>query len=81
MARRGSAASWRSTAAATASARPGSSVTRIDCATASCSAWASRSAATCSGSAEESATTTTSDGPAIMSMPTWPKTRRLAAAT
>ena len=40
----------------------------------SCSAWASRSAATKSASALSSATTTTSLGPATMSMPTSPKT-------
>ena len=38
-------ASWRSTARATASAKPASSVIRIDCAAASCSACASRSTA------------------------------------
>ena len=47
----------------------------------SCSAWARRSAAIQAGSLSLSAMTTTSDGPAIMSMPTWPKTWRLAAAT
>jgi hypothetical protein len=51
-----------------------SSVIRIDCAAASCSAWASRSAAIQSGLAVWSAMISTSDGPAIMSMPTWPKT-------
>ena len=33
------------------------------------------------GLAERSAITSTSEGPAIMSMPTWPNTCRLAAAT
>ena len=43
----------------------------------SCSDWARRSAATKDGSAPASATTTTSLGPAIMSMPTSPKTLAL----
>ena len=40
-----------------------------------------RSMATSRGSAVSSATTQTSDGPAIMSMPTSPETSFLAAAT
>ena len=47
----------------------------------SCSAWARRSAATCDADAVRSATTTTSLGPATRSIPTSPKTRRLASAT
>ena len=47
----------------------------------SCSACASRSAATQAGSAAPSATTMTSLGPATMSMPTSPKTRAFASAT
>ena len=46
---RGSVASWRSTASSTASAKPASSVIRIDCAAESCSACARRSAAIQSG--------------------------------
>ncbi len=57
------------------------SVIRMDCAKTSCSACAKRSAATQSGLAVSSASTRTSEGPAIMSMPTVPNTRRLAAAT
>src|SRR6476661_4599211 len=78
---RGSVASWALTAATTARPKPASLVIRIDCAAASCSAWARRSAAIQAGSLSLSAMTTTSDGPAIMSMPTWPNTWRLAAAT
>ena len=40
-----------------------------------------RSAATTIGSAVESASTQTSEGPATMSIPTSPETRRFAAAT
>ena len=47
----------------------------------SCSAWLSRSAATQAGSHPPSASTRISLGPAIMSMPTLPKTFRLAVAT
>jgi hypothetical protein len=61
--------------------QPRVGVSRIDCALSSCSAWDSRSSAIQSGSAVPSAITRISDGPAIMSMPTCPKTRRLAAAT
>ena len=56
-------------------------VIKIDCALASCSACASRSAAIQDGFAVSSAMTSTSDGPAIMSMPTLPNTCRFAAAT
>ena len=51
------------------------------CASSSCSAWLKRSIATQSGGVVPSASTRISLGPAIMSMPTWPKTRRLALAT
>ena len=47
----------------------------------SCSAWAIKSMATRRASAVASATTQTSDGPAIMSIPTSPDTTFLAAAT
>ena len=47
----------------------------------SCSAWLSRSAATQAGSLPPSESTRISLGPAIMSMPTWPNTLRLAVAT
>ncbi len=67
--------------ASTRSAKPASGVTRIDCAISSCSACEKRSIATQSGFAVASATTRISDGPATMSMPTRPNTRRLAAAT
>ena len=46
-----------------------------------CSAWPSRSAATSSGSAVSSAMTATSVGPATRSIPTVPKSWRLASAT
>ena len=81
MSRRGRAASWRSTSAATESANAASSVIRTDCEEESCSAWESRSAAIQAGSLAPSATTRISDGPAMESMPTRPKTSRLAAAT
>ena len=63
------------------SASTASSVIRIACADASCSACARRSAAIQAGSFPRSATTSTSEGPAIMSMPTCPNTCRFAAAT
>ena len=53
----------------------------MDCAISSCSACENRSTATQSGGTEPSDTTRISDGPAIMSMPTVPNTRRLASAT
>ena len=46
-----------------------------------CSAWLSRSTATTNGSACSSATTRISVGPAKRSMPTSPKSCRLASAT
>ena len=46
-----------------------------------CSAWASRSSATSSGSAPSEARTISSLGPAMPSMPTWPTTWRLASCT
>ena len=64
-----------------AAAKSVSSVRRIACAASSCSACDSRSAAIHSGLFKRSATTRISEGPAIISMPTLPKTRRLAAAT
>ena len=56
-------------------------VMQIGDASTSCSACASRSAAIQSGSLSPSAMTSTSDGPAIESMPTRPNTCRFAAAT
>ena len=47
----------------------------------SCSAWLIRSAATCAGSAVSSASTAISVGPASASMPTTPRSSRLAAVT
>ena len=70
-----------STAASTASAYAAEKVTRQQLASGSCSAWAMRSMATSAGSAVSSATTQTSEGPAIISMPTSPETIFLAAAT
>ena len=78
---RGSVCSWRMTAASTARPKAASSVIRIDWAAVSCSACASRSAAIHSGLLCLSAMTSTSDGPAMLSMPTVPNTSRLAAAT
>jgi hypothetical protein len=56
-------------------------VSRIACASSSCSACENRSIAIQSGSVLPSQITRISLGPAIMSMPTTPNTRRLAAAT
>ena len=58
-----------------------SGLSRIDCAISSCSACEKRSIAIQSGGVLPSAITRISLGPAIMSMPTRPKTRRLACAT
>ena len=71
----------RTLTVATASASAASSVSKMACALWSCSAWLSRSIAIQSGSAVLSAITKISDGPAIISMPTCPNTRRFAAAT
>ena len=46
-----------------------------------CSAWPTRSEATMAGSAESSAITATSEGPAKTSMPTCPNSMRFASAT
>ena len=70
-----------STITRTASARDRDVVTRTAEALESCSAWERRSAAMNSGSAESSATTRTSLGPAMMSMPTVPATIFLARLT
>jgi histidinol dehydrogenase len=78
---RGKVASARSTATLTLSAKPASSVMRMLCEDASCSAWLRRSAAIQSGLFAPSAITRISDGPAMESMPTMPNTSRLAAAT
>ena len=67
--------------ALTASATLSLCVNKIDCAISSCSAWANKSIATQSGSTESSAITNTSDGPAIISMPTRPNTCFFAVAT
>src|SRR5439155_26041204 len=69
------------TAASTASASACAGVISSEQASGSCSACASRSAATHSGLAESSATTRHSVGPGSASMPTWPKTMRLASTT
>ncbi len=79
--RRGIAGRAARMAASTRSANAASGVSRIACAISSCSACEKRSIATQSGCAEASAITRISEGPATMSMPTRPKTRRLAAAT
>ena len=78
---RGSVVSCASTAFSTRSASSASSVIRIDCAAVSCSACAKQIGGDPVGIAGRSAMISTSEGPAIMSMPTWPNTRRLAAAT
>ncbi|MNP32348.1 hypothetical protein D3C76_1255240 [compost metagenome] len=67
--------------AATLSRNPASGLTRMAWASSSCSAWENRSMAIQSGSVWPSHTTRISEGPAIMSMPTWPNTWRLAVAT
>ena len=67
MARRGRLAIWRSTSAMQATASSREVVTSTTCASALCSACASRSAATNSGRADSSAITSTSEGPAGMS--------------
>ena len=67
--------------ASTASRKAASGLTRIAWASSSCSAWENRSIAIQSGSVRPSHTTRISEGPAIMSIPTVPKTIRLAAAT
>jgi len=69
------------TSARTRFARSSSGVTRTALASASCSAWESRSAAATAGSADASAMTRISLGPAIMSIPVRPKTSFLAVAT
>ncbi|MNK88996.1 hypothetical protein D3C87_1089890 [compost metagenome] len=79
--RRGMVGSWRRMLASTRSRYSASGQSRIDCASSSCSACENRSIATQSGSVVPSQITRISDGPAIMSMPTVPNTRRLAAAT
>ena len=65
---RGSSASWLSTASATACAIAASGVSRITCESGPCSACDSRSEATNAGVAPASAITSTSEGPAGMSM-------------
>ena len=56
-------------------------VTSTLAASGSCSAWLIRSAATCTGSAVSSARMAISVGPASASMPTTPRSSRLAAVT
>ena len=73
--------SWFSISRETAWASSRESVTRTAEAILSCSAWLSRSAATQAGLEFPSAITSTSEGPAIMSMFTRPNTCRLASAT
>ena len=81
MSARGLSASSSPMIFSTSQAKAGSVVTRYDAAMGSCSACAMRSMATRRGSAVPSASTQTSEGPATMSMPQSPETRRLAAAT
>ena len=73
--------SWTSSSLAPCSASARESVTSTAEAIRSCSAWESRSAATQAGLEAPSASTSTSEGPAIMSMFTWPKTCFFASAT
>ena len=77
---RESDASCRSTAPATA-ATSGSCHVMSTADPGLCSAWAMRSAATKAGFAVSSASTITSLGPAMESMPTVPNARRFAKAT
>src|SRR5450759_1087091 len=70
-----------SRSASTARASSSESVTSTDAAIGSCSAWLTRSVATCAGSAPASARMAISVGPASASIPTTPRTTRLAAAT
>mmetsp|Transcript_21898 Transcript_21898/g.44377 ORF Transcript_21898/g.44377 Transcript_21898/m.44377 type:complete len:200 (+) Transcript_21898:330-929(+) len=77
----GSSASCFCTSTSTASIVPSSRHTRIGRASTSCSACASKSAATVAGSAEASAMTSTSEGPASMSIAHLPCTSDLAAVT
>ena len=79
--RRGMPGSSRSMEAATCSMKAACGVSRIACAISSCSACEKRSIAIQSGWVVPSHSTRISDGPAIMSMPTAPNTRRLASAT
>ena len=81
MSLRGRAGSWVCNSARTASSRAASGEMRILEASRSCSAWESMSAASHLGLAEESARMAISLGPAIMSMPTCPTSRRLAVVT
>ena len=77
-------ADWRSSSPATASINASEGETSSTCASTSCSAWLSRSAATVAGSALSSAMVINSDGPAGRSMPGPPgsdETNALAAAT
>mmetsp|Transcript_23790 Transcript_23790/g.60687 ORF Transcript_23790/g.60687 Transcript_23790/m.60687 type:complete len:291 (+) Transcript_23790:523-1395(+) len=67
---RGSASHWRPTSVATAPTSTPGSATSTACESGPCSACDSRSAATCAGLAPGSATTSTSEGPAGMSMAT-----------
>src|SRR5258708_6638368 len=72
---------WSATSRSTASARAWSGVMSNEHASGSCSACASKSAATQAGVAESSAMTRHSVGPGRASIPTWPKTMRLASTT
>src|SRR3546814_17420460 len=78
---RGNEDNWRATSASTRNAKSASSVIRIDCELSSFSDCESRSAAIQAGSLYPSATTSISDGPEIITIPTVPKTCRFAAAT
>ena len=77
----GNVASCRSTAAFTAATSFAELVTSIGRASLSCSACASRSAASVSGFAASSATISNSEGPANMSIRTRSETSNLAAVT
>ena len=81
MSARGITASCLSMLANTRSMYSASGQSSTAWAISSCSACENRSMATQSGLVEPSAITRISEGPATMSMPTTPKTRRLAAAT
>ena len=68
-------------AASTSARKAASGQSRMDWASSSCSACENRSMAIQSAGVLPSQMTRISLGPAIMSMPTTPNTRRLAAAT
>ena len=81
VAARGMVGSSFSMLLATLSMKLASVHSRMDWASSSCSACAKRSIATQSGLPWPSEMISTSEGPATISMPTVPNTRRLAEAT